>query len=160
MSRSKISFRSASKDNYISFCIQHTEISISYNEWKNVIYGYIELFKEHILTTGEKLKLPRGIGEFTINKKIRKKKTGVNNEFINLPIDWQKTKEKGKRIYNFNYHTEGYYFGWIWFRSTARFTKSDIWYFKACRNTSRLLAHYIKNDALAQHNYIEHINYK
>ena len=36
---------------------------------------------------------------------------------VALPIDWQKTKERGKVIYNFNYHTDGYFFGWMWFKN-------------------------------------------
>jgi hypothetical protein len=76
-------------------------------------------------------------------------------EVINLPIDWQKSREKGKRIYNFNYHTEGYFFGWIWFRESTRLKNVDLWYFKPSRNTSRLLSHYIKTDDKYQHLYNE-----
>ena len=97
--------------------------------------------------------MPYGFGEFSINKKKRRKRKGLNDEFVNLPIDWQKTKEKGKIIYNFNYHTEGYFFGWMWFKTTARFRNSDFWYFKPSRLTSRLLSHYIKTDEKYQHIY-------
>ena len=97
-----------------------------------------------------------GIGDFSINKKKRRKVKGVGGkEFINLPIDWQKTKEKGKVIYNFNYHTEGYFFGWLWFKESARFRNADLWYFKPSRDTSRLLSHYIKTDKKYQHTYNE-----
>jgi len=78
-------------------------------------------------------------------------------EYINLPIDWQKTREKGKVIYNFNYHTEGFFFGWHWFKQNARFKHSDLWYFKPSRTTSRLLSHYIKADDKYQHIYREWI---
>jgi len=44
----------------------------------------------------------------------------------------------GKRIYNFNYHTEGFFFGWMWFKESARLKNIDLWYFKASRVTSRL----------------------
>ena len=64
------------------------------------------------------------------NKKKRKKIINVDGkEIINLPIDWQKTKQKGKVIYNFNFHTEGYFFGWMWFKDSARLRHSDLWYF-------------------------------
>jgi hypothetical protein len=76
-------------------------------------------------------------------------------EYINLPVDWQKSKEKGKRIYNFNYHTEGYFFGWMWFKQSARFKNSDLWYFKPSRLTSRLLSHYLKTNDKYQHIYNE-----
>lgn len=153
--RVKIEFRTASKENYNDFCKKHPNIILDFNEWKMVIYGYNESFKEYLLETGEKQKLPFGFGEFAINKKLRKKVVVDPNgvEHINLPIDWQKTKEKGKIIYNFNYHTEGYFFGWLWFKQSVRFKFTNMWYFKATRTTSRLLAHYIKVDEKYQHIY-------
>jgi hypothetical protein len=73
---------------------------------------------------------------------------------ISLPIDWQKTKERGKVIYNFNYHTDGYFFGWMWFKN-VRLKNYSLWYFKPSRNTSRMLAHYIKTDPKYQQIYNE-----
>jgi len=154
--RLKVDWRSAGKDNYISFCKSNIFIRLSYDEWRNIIYTFNESFREYILETGDKAKLPFGIGEFSINKKKRRKTvTHDGKEKLNLPIDWQKTKAKGKVIYNFNYHTEGYFFGWIWFKKTARFKHPDLWYFKACRNTSRLLSHYLKTNNEYQHLYNE-----
>lgn len=151
--RVKIDWRSASKENYNNFCKKNPSIKISFDEWKNIVYSFNESFKNYILETGEKAKLPFGFGEFSINKKKRRKKKGLNDEFVNLPIDWQKTKEKGKVIYNFNFHTEGYFFGWIWFKNTARLKHTDLWYFKPTRTTSRLLSHYIKTNEKYQHIY-------
>lgn len=155
--RTKVDWRSSSKDNYNNFCKKHPSIKLTYDEWRNVLYTYNESFKEYILETGEKVKLPFGFGEFSINKKKRRKlKNDVDGkEFVNLPIDWQKTKEKGKVIYNFNYHTEGYFFGWMWFKNTARFKNSDLWYFKPSRLTSRLLSHYLKTNDKYQYIYNE-----
>lgn len=151
--RVKIDWRSASKDNYNNFCKKHPSIKLSFDEWRNIIYTYTDSFKEYILETGEKAKLPFGFGEFSINKKKRRKKIGLNNEFVNLPVDWKKTKEKGKIIYNFNFHTEGYFFGWMWFKESARLKHTALWYFKPSRTTSRLLSHYIKTNEKYQHIY-------
>ena len=153
--RVKVDWRSASKENYNSFCKSNSSIELTFDEWRNIIYSYNESFKNYILETGEKARLPFGFGEFSINKKKRRKKKGLNDEFVNLPIDWQKTKEKGKRIYNFNYHTEGFFFGWMWFKESARLKNIDLWYFKASRVTSRLLAHYIKTNEKYQYLYNE-----
>jgi len=152
--RTKIDWRSASKDNYNKFCKKHPSVKLTFDEWRNIVYQYIESYKEYILETGEKVKLPYGFGEFSINKKKRRKIKGVDGkEFINLPIDWKKTKEKGKVIYNFNFHTEGYFFGWLWFKKTARIKNVDLWFFKPTRTTSRLLSHYIKVNDKYQHIY-------
>lgn len=156
MPRVAIDYRSASNDSYSSFKKAHPEVKVTLDEWKNILYMFNEEFKTYILETGEKAKLPGGIGEFSINKKKRKQivvNPETGEEHINLPVDWKKTKEKGKKIYNFNYHTEGFFFGWMWFKKTARFKFSDLWYFKASRVTSRLLAHYIKTDEKYKHQY-------
>lgn len=154
MSRIKIDWRSASKDNYNSFCKKNSSITITFDEWKNIIYSFNESFRTYILETGEKAKLPLGFGDFSINKKKRKKiKTIDGVEYVNLPVDWQKSKEKGKRIYNFNYHTDGYFFGWIWFREAARLKNADLWYFKPTRTTSRLITQYVTTDDKYQHIY-------
>jgi len=153
--RIAVEWRSTSKDNYIKFRKKHPSIKISFDEWKNIIYTFNEDFKTYILETGDKARLPAGFGEFSVNKKITKriKILPDGREFINLPVDWKKTKEKGKKIYNFNYHTEGYRFGWIWFKKAARFKNTDLWYFKPSRTTSRLLSHYLKTDNKYQHIY-------
>ena len=154
--RVAVEWRSASKENYRLFCKKHPNVKLTYVEWENIIYAYNELFKEHILETGNKEKIPLGLGELSIRKKRRKKMVGIDGqEHINLPIDWKKTKEKGKVIYNFNYHTEGFFFGWFWFKKSARFKHSNLWFFKPTRVTSRLLNHYIKTDNKYQHIYRE-----
>jgi nucleoid DNA-binding protein len=153
--RVKIDWRSASLENYKNFCKKHPTIKLTYDEWRNIIYSFNDAFKNYILETGEKAKLPFGFGEFSINKKKRRKLKGLNDEFVNLPVDWKKTKEKGKIIYNFNYHTEGFFFGWKWFKETARLKNADLWYFKPSRTTSRLLSHYLKTNEKYQHIYRE-----
>ena len=153
--RVKVDWRSASRDNYNSFCKLHPSIKLTFDQWRNIVYSFNDSFKNYILETGEKARLPFGFGEFSINKKKRKKRKGLSDEFVNLPIDWQKTKEKGKRIYNFNFHTEGFFFGWMWFKNSARIKNVDLWYFKASRVTSRLLSHYIKTNEKYQHMYNE-----
>ena len=154
MPRVHIEWRSSSKENYINFCKKNPNIIITFNEWKNIVYQYNEYFKNYILETGEKARLP--FGEFSINKKKRKKFKNIKGEeYINLPVDWQRSKVKGKRIYNFNYHTEGYFFGWMWFKESARIKNVDLWYFKPSRTTSRLLSHYIQTDNKYQNIYMQ-----
>lgn len=143
--RTKIDWRSASKENYKDFCRKHPSISITSEKWRDIIYGFSESFRDYILETGEKARLPFGFGEFSIIKKKKEKfKTKDGKEYINLSIDFQKTREKGKIVYHMNYHSDGYSFGWQWFKRSSVIKYSKLWYFKAARPTSRLLAHYIK----------------
>lgn len=156
MSRVAVDWRMSQKINYTNFQKKHPEVDITFDEWKNVVYSFMEAYKTQVLETGYKVRLPAGFGEIAINKKKRRKITITHEgkEFINLPIDWKRSKEKNKHIYNFNYHTDGYYFGWKWFRNSANFRLKDYWYFKPSRVTSRLLAHYIKVDDKYQHSYL------
>ena len=154
--RSACDFRTGSTDSYNDFCKKNPNIKLTQDQWRAIIYGFNESFRNYILETGEKIKMPGGLGYFSISKKKRKrividKKTG--KEHINLSIDWVKTLQKGKKIYNFNNHTEGYCFWWQWFRPHNTIKHAVLWRFKASRVSSRMLAHYIKTDNKYQHLY-------
>lgn len=152
--RTKVEWRAASKENYSDFCKKHPSIHLSFDQWKSIVYGFNESFRDHILETGDRIKFPLGFGEFSVNKKKRKHISTYNGkQHINLSVDWIRTREKGKTIYDFNYHTEGYVFYWQWFKPVNHLKYPDLWYFKACRASSRLLAHYLKVDGKYQHLY-------
>ena len=143
--RTKIDWRSSSKENYKDFCSKHPGIELSYQQWRDIVYNFNEYFRDYILETGERAKYPFGFGEFSIIKKKRTKVKVIDGkEYINLPIDWKKSREKGKKIYHLNYDTEGYFFGWLWFKETSRIKHTVLWYFKPARATSRLLTHYLR----------------
>lgn len=145
--RKKIDFRTGSKETYRDFCITHPDIKITFEDWHSIIYKYSTLVRDYILETGRIYKFPKGIGEFTINKRRVPKVIDVDGrEKITLPINWKKSKEKGKKIYEMNYHTEGYRFSWMWLnRQKSRIFMSNLWIFKAHRDNSRLLASYLKS---------------
>lgn len=155
--RVAVEYSTSRKEVYNDFCKKNPSIKLSYEQWKNIIYRFSDSFRNYVLETGERCRLPFGFGEFTITKKKRKNKktTPDGREFINLAVDWKRSKEKGKKIYNFNSHTEGYYFGWKWFKDTARILNCTLWYFKPSRTSSRLIAHYIKTDNKYQHLYFD-----
>ena len=152
--RVKVDYRSAGRAAYNDFCKKHS-IKLSFNEWLEIIYNFNEEFRNYILETGDREKLPFGLGFFAITKKKRKGKYIDQNgeERMNYPVDWKKTKELGKRIYNLNYHTNGFFFGWKWFKKEARFEFSSLWKFKPSRVSSRMIAHYIKANKNSQHLY-------
>jgi len=153
--RIKNEWRSASMENYKEFCKVYPDTNISFKDWKIIIYSYNEEIIKHILETGEKVKLPEGLGEIAIIKKKRALRTGRNGEFINLHVNWKKSRELKKRIYEFNFHTEGFSFHWRWFKRTARIHLATLFYFNATRVNSRLLGHYLKTDNKYQHIYME-----
>ncbi len=140
MPRVKRDYRSVGKDVYERFCKAHPEIKISFKKWKEIVYAFNYELREYILNSGEKVKLMWGIGPIVINKKRRKKIiVHEGKEYVNLAVNWKRTKEIGKRIYHTNPHTDGNSFKWLWFPREARFYFSVIWNFKPVRETSRRL---------------------
>lgn len=158
MSRTSRGWRMAGKSTWQKFRDENPEIKLSYVEYQNIIYGFNENFRDYLLETGVKAKLPWGFGDFVIAKKKPKKfrksrMTGEN--LVNLPVDWQKTKELGFRVYHFNSHTEGFKFYLKWFSYKARFAFSEVWSFKPSRITSRLISHHIQKNPDSQFKYQE-----
>lgn len=145
MPRVKVSYRTASKEAYNKFCQLHPNIHLTFEKWKSIIYSYNYLFRDHILETGDRIKLPWGLGGFSISKKKSKKFVVIDGkEHINMAVDWIKTRKAGKKIYHLNAHTDGFRYKWFWFRKDARFHQTSIWVFKPSRVSSRKLAEYLK----------------
>ena len=139
-------WRLASKETYRTFCSKFPNYKLSFEKYKKIIYKYNTLLASHILETGDKIKLPYGLGNLTIGKykPAKFKATKDGRQILNLPIDWAETKKQGKKIYHMNYHTDGYKFHWLWRWQEARIKCSYIWTFKINRVHSRMLKNYLK----------------
>lgn len=146
--RVKVQYRQASVENYKRFKAEYPQTKVDYYTWSNIIYTFNYNQRDYCLETGDKVKLPWGFGELATSKKKTKKTitdpSGI--ERINLPINWKRTKELGKRIYHFNFHSDGFKLKWKWFVKTARFKSSKFWVFKPSRVSSRMIKHYITQD--------------
>lgn len=155
MPRQQISYRTASKENYKIFCELHPDITLPFSEWQNIIYSFNYAFRDYMLETGNRAKMPWGFGDFMVSKKKKKREKVLPDGRIkiNLSVNWKATKEAGKKIYHTNLHTSGYNFYWRWEPKTARIPYSDIWYFKPSRETSRLITHYLTKYPDMQYQY-------
>lgn len=141
----KVSYRTASKEVYKKFCAAHPSVNISFEKWEEIIYTFNQNFRDHILETGDKCKLPWGMGSFSVSKRKSKKFVIIDGkEYINMPVDWVKTHKLGKRVFHLNTHTDGFRYKWLWFSHDSRFQYPEIWVWKASRVTSRKLAEYLK----------------
>jgi len=141
-------YSSDSKEAYESFCKEYPQYNLPYKTWRKIIFNINYSYVDYILQSGDKVRIPSGFGDLAINKKKNAKfhvdpETG--KEKICLPVNWPESKKRGKKIYILNDHTNGYYFGWIYFRETGKMRFSSTWTFKACRRSSRLLGQYIKD---------------
>ena len=157
--RPKTDYRSTSKKTYLAFKERYPGVDISFADYKNILFLFNGQLVEHILQTGEKLKLPFGLGEISVAKykPLRQKtftgKNGATTTIPGLPINWQKTRQQGKIIYHLNSHTDGHKYRWKWFRTKARFAGSSCFSFRPNRSTSRRLAYYLKNDPQSYQTY-------
>lgn len=159
--RPKFDFRTTSDENYKQLKKDCPEFkNLKPSTWRDIINNYTEMYKEHALETGDMMDIQGDCGNLTIKKKKRKNhnidpKTGKLH--INLPVDWKKTHELGKKVFIMNYHTDGYHFGWIWFKKTKRMRIKfpTAWTFKAMKATGKLLQHYLTVDQKYQNLYRE-----
>lgn len=138
--RLKTDYRSVSRNVYNKFCSTYPDIKISFEKWKEIVYAFNYELRDYILNSGEKVRLPWGVGPVAINKKKSKKIKEFNGkQYVNLPVNWKRTKEVGKTIYYTNSHTDGHRCKWMWFSKEAKFASSEIWNFRAYRKSSRKL---------------------
>jgi hypothetical protein len=145
MPRVKVSYRTVSREVYDRFCVANPDVKLSFDKWLEIIYTFNYNFRDHILETGDRCKLPWGLGTFSISKKKTIRTVIYNGkEFTVMAVDWAKTKKVGKKIYHLNSHTDNYRYKWRWFVKDARIYLADIWIFKPSRVSSRKLAEYLK----------------
>lgn len=145
--RVKKEYRTVDREQYDRFLKENklTEKDLSFEKFVKNIQICNWMFIEYILRTGKRVFLPYGFGPLTINKKmLNRYKVHEGVKYINLRVDWKKTRELGKRIYHTNEHTDGYNYKWMWEPKNARFHLSDISVFKPCRYASRALTKYLK----------------
>lgn len=151
MPRKKVAYSTTSRATYKLFRKDNPNMNISYDKFRKILYAFSYGIRDGVIETGDKISIPFGMGELSINKKKTRRLNKFNK--IILPVDWVETKKHGRRIYNFNEHTEGYKFKWMWFRQRTRFPVSQLWMFKPSRKTSRKLAECLK-EPNSQYQYI------
>lgn len=147
MPRYKLEYSSVSVRVYKRFRKEHPDIRIDRKKWVKTIKTFNQLFAEYLLQTGEREKLPYGLGSFTISKKktikIIRKEDGTQH--IGLPVDWKRSKEVGRKIYIMNSHSDGFRCRWKWFNEDSNMKMAHIWVFKPVRSQSRAIARYLKD---------------
>lgn len=98
---------------------------------------------EQLLTTGEKITLPKGLGQLQITKfKPQKRKA----------IDFNATRKYGKTIYHDNIETDGFAARLHWHKKSYRFKNKYFWSVKFTRHRIRYddfsLVKYIKQNGV------------
>lgn len=141
--RYKVDFATGGRESYKQFKKDYPTIQVEYKQFKEIICTWNLAFANHILDTGEIIKLPYGIGPIGITrfKPNRYRISKVTGEkILNLPIDWLETKKEGRYIYHLNEHTDGDKFVWSWFLNQSYIKLSEVWSLEFHRDLSRKLA--------------------
>lgn len=147
MSRVKVEYRTDSKENYNIFLKLHKikKEELPYAKYSKILHTCNWMFVEYSLRTGMKATLPYGFGPIAVSKKMLNRfKEYEGKKYINLRVDWAKSRKAGKRVYHTNEHTDGFNYKWGWFPKEARFYLSNIYTFIPCRYSSRALSRYLK----------------
>lgn len=157
--RVKKQYRTDSRENYERFLKKYgiSESTLSFDKFKKNIHYCNWMYIEYALRTGNKISFPHGFGSLVVTKKILQRYKIHNGvKYNNLRINWQKTKEIGKRVYHTNEHSDGYNYKWLWFAKDSRLRLRHLYVFKACRYASREIAKYVKKkDAQYGQMYLE-----
>lgn len=144
MGRPKLTARTGSKEAYKLFKEKYPNSPLTCIQYIRILHKFNELLTTHIMETGDKVKLPWGLGPITI---VKKKQTTFfekdGKKYTTLSVDWKTTKELGFKVYLMNSHTSGFRYKWWWSPKESRLFQSHIWIFKPCRKISRQLATYL-----------------
>lgn len=150
--RPVVDFRSDSLQAYKQFK-KDTGLSVTRKDWARIIKEFNAAFAEYIMTSGDEVDLPHGLGKTYVEKrKLNRTKIWIDGvEYTTGAPDWQKTREMGK-IYRYrNFHTDGYAVKFKWLPHTARFAHAECYLLTYVRQTKRRLAALLKSPESAQY---------
>lgn len=139
-------FSVLSRLSYKEFCKENKDIKLKKNEYDTILRTYGEVIADRIIETGEGYKPPLAFPEIHISKYKPKKYIDKNGEIRQRrSIDWQKSRQYGKRIYTLNSHTDGYIVIVTRNKTTGNINLNDYWSFKGVRYSNRTLASKLKS---------------
>lgn len=138
MSKTPVSF---SRKNFIqSFKRKNPSIKIDDKQIHELIDFTGKAIADILLTDGE-VKLGNRLGVLMIRKFRPKGKGGS----FTVVVDHTKSREQKKTVYQFNDHTDGYIYKFIWDKHRCQsISDKHMWVFKPIRNIKRLLAPLIR----------------
>lgn len=138
-------YRTGSRDSYNQFCLEHPELNVTFEQFRKFLYAFNANLVDHLLETGDFVKLPFGLGTVVITKYKPSKTLQFGDKvYNNLPVDWKLTKENGELTRTLNMHTDGYAYYFAWLPYTSKIKCKFIWSFKMGRDHSRKLARLLK----------------
>ena len=121
-------------------------VEVDYSLYKRILDEMCKVILEHVLERSEGFKMPYGLGFIQVGKYRPKSLTQQS-----LSVDYQASKEYGKRIYHLNEHTEGYKYRLYWSKIPRTFPDRYKYQLSLVRQNKRRLAQLIFN----KHGYLD-----
>jgi hypothetical protein len=140
MSRTPVTF--TKKNYYTNFRKRHPETQIAPELHSHILKEAGGVMGDLLLKEGS-LKMGSRLGDILIRKFIPRGK-GSNFAVFTLPHE---SKMQGKAVYEFNDHTGGYIYRFLWNKRKCKgITDKNMWVFKPLRPLKRQLAFILKNN--------------
>lgn len=137
---------------YVNYCKLHKKPVYVFEEYKKIVYRYLEYMRDNIFETGY-WKLPRKFGHLEI---VGRDLSSLKRKNGKLPfkIDVKKTmelwardedaKKKRLKVYFLNDHSNGRYYTIRWNTTNYVIGNKDLYMLHPCRTFKRMLAKKIK----------------
>ena len=139
MSRTPISF--GRNDYYTGFCKRYPEVKITPAEHYNVMKASGQIIADLLLKDGE-VKMGSRLGPLLIRGFVP---NGSGSRFVSTKV--KESVEAGKPIYEFNDHTGGLIYRFLWNKHKCKgVTDKNMWVFKPIRSIKRRLAFLLINN--------------
>jgi hypothetical protein len=109
---------------------------VTYSEYVDICSMFYKGISKLIIDEGVRFKLPFMLGEvFVLKRKVR-----PNHK---MPINWKRSVEEGRTVYNFNEHTTGFGYKFFWTKP-YHITNKFMYRLVFTRDNKRTLAKAIK----------------
>jgi hypothetical protein len=142
MARTPISY--SKKDFLDSFRMKFPNIEISWEDYYKIISAGGTVYADALLEDGE-VKMASRLGPLTI-RKFKPKGKGTTFGVI---TDKHKSALQKKAVYQFNDHTGGWMYRFIWNKRKCKSVlDKNMWVFKPIRSLKRRLAYLLKEGGM------------
>lgn len=123
---------------YLDYIERDTVYDIGYKKFRTILNDYFKYIANEVIMNGKEFKLPCRMGTLQV---IKHKPKNYNSK--SLRIDFQSSKQYGKKIYFLNEHSDGYKYRFHYCKRNCLTANKSKYQFVATRANKRWLAQII-----------------
>lgn len=122
-------------ESYLQSIDRDTVYDIGYKKFRTILNDYFKYIADEVMLNGKEFKFPCRMGTLQI---IKHKPKNYNSK--SLRIDFQSSKQLGKKIYFLNEHSDGYKYRFHYCKQNCLTKNKSKYQFVASRANKRKLA--------------------